>query len=493
MAWPAGLGRYIAGTLGIAVGPHPTTRSDDPGWLMGTDWISRAQSLSLEARPFIDGRFGVPRQGRSIKKFSPRDGRLLCSITAADVEHVEGAVGSSRRAFADGRWSQMPANRRQDTLYRLASLLERHVEELALLESIDVGKPIRSALDFDVVAAAAIIRFNAEAANKHYGKVYSSDAAGLSYEVRRPVGVVAGVIGWNFPLVLAAQKIGPALAAGNSIVLKPSELTSLSASRVAELAMEAGVPEGVLNIIHGDGQTGTLIALHREVDLVTFTGSTKIGKKILIASGQSNMKRVILECGGKAPNIIFDDCQNLDAVAEAVVSSAFWNQGQVCVASSRLLVQESIKDEIVKRVVRCASSLIPEDPLKEETKFGALISQGHRQRVLGYIETGEREGATIIYQSKTPPPFSEGAYVGPIIFDNVQSHFKIAQEEIFGPVLAIISFRDEQDALRIANETIYGLSAVVWTTDLARAHRISRALDAGWIVIRATDKSGSDS
>jgi acyl-CoA reductase-like NAD-dependent aldehyde dehydrogenase len=450
------------------------------------DWIARSQEISLRVRDFIDGRWRLE-TGEGIEKYSPRDGRLLCRYGAGQVREVDEAVVSARRAFDDGRWSKRSPQFRKETLQRLASLIEEHREELALLETLDVGKPIRDSLNFDVPAAAAYIKFSAEAADKFYGKVYAVDQSSLSYQVRRPLGVVAGIIGWNFPLYLAAMKIGPALSTGNSLVLKPSELTSFSAGRIAELASEAGIPDGVLNVIHGGPAIGAALAHHRDVDLLTFTGSSRTGKKLLIAAGESNMKRLLLECGDKAPNIVFDDSPGVEAVADGVVSRAFWNQGQVCSASSRLLIQEGIKDELLRTVSRKAAALVAGDPLRIETTFGALVSRDHRQRVLDYITAGEQEGARMVHQSRQSPPFEGGFYVAPTIFDRVSPNQRIAQEEIFGPVLAAMSFRDEEEAIRIANGTIYGLTAIVWTRNLGRAHRMTQGIRAGMTVVNATE------
>jgi acyl-CoA reductase-like NAD-dependent aldehyde dehydrogenase len=452
---------------------------------MSMDWIGKSQALKLGVRNFVNGGWSEG-GGDSLAKHSPRDGRLLCRFGACQTREVEEAVATARRAFEDGRWSRLPTERRKEVLHRLASLIDAYSEELALLECLDVGKPISDALSFDVPSAAAIIRFNAEAANKFYGKVYGVDQSSLSYQLRRPIGVAAGIVGWNFPLLLAAGKIGPALATGNSLVLKPSELTSFSAARIAELAIAAGVPEGVFNVIHGGGGVGSALAHHSGVDLVSFTGSTQTGKKLLIAAGQSNMKRLILECGGKAPNIVFDDSPNLEAVADAVVARAFYNQGEVCSASSRLLVQESIKDEFLPILIGKASALSPGDPLRAETKFGAVVSEEHKQKVLAYIDSGEKEGARRVYQSNASAPHPGGFYIPPVVFDHVSPGQKIAQEEIFGPVLSVISFRDEEAAIQIANGTIYGLSAILWTKDLGRAHRVTQGVKAGWVVVNAT-------
>jgi acyl-CoA reductase-like NAD-dependent aldehyde dehydrogenase len=449
------------------------------------DWIERSRGLKLSVNNLINGHIREVR-GETIDKLGPRDGRLLVRFGAGESDDVREALASARQAFEDGRWSDLPNGRRKQVLFRLAELIETHAEELALLEALDVGKPITAALSFDLPATVACIRFCAEAVDKFYGRVFGVDRHHLSFELHRPLGVVAGIVGWNFPLLLAASKIGPALATGNSLVLKPSELTSLSAVRMGELALQAGVPEGIFNVIHGGPNLGAALARHPEVDLVSFTGSSATGKKILAASGESNMKRLVLECGGKAPNIVFDDSPDLEKVADAVVRRAFYNQGEVCSASSRLLVQESIRESFLPVLIRKTSALSPGDPLRADTSFGALVSDAHRKKVLGYVENAEREGTHRLYESSAKAPVAGGFYVPPVIFDRVAPHQKIAQEEIFGPVLSVISFRDEEEAIRIANSTIYGLSAVAWTRDLGRAHRITHGIHAGWIVVNAT-------
>jgi len=455
---------------------------------MNMDWIAKAELAKLEVRNFINGRWSEV-GGTPLEKMSPRDGRLLCRFGSGDRRDVEDAVAIARRTFNDGRWSKLPIQHRKDVLHRLAGLIEVNKESLALLECLDVGKPISDALAFDVPAAAGIIRFNAEGADKYYGRVYGVDQSSLSYQLWRPMGVVAAIVGWNFPFLLAASKVGPALATGNSLILKPSELTSFSAARLAELAIEAGVPEGVFNVIHGRGDVGAALVRHSDVDLVTFTGSSHTGKKLLIAAGESNMKRLILECGGKSPNIVFDDGPDLEAIADQVVARAFYNQGQVCTASSRILIQDSIKDEFLSIMIRKTSSLILGDPLRTETKFGAVVSLGHKQKVLSYVDRGEKEGAKSVYKSNASPPYVGGFYVPPVIFDNVSPRHSISQEEIFGPVLSVMSFRDEEEAIQIANRTIYGLSAILWTKNLGRAHRVTQGVKVGWMVVNATDKS----
>jgi acyl-CoA reductase-like NAD-dependent aldehyde dehydrogenase len=450
------------------------------------DWIARAASLRVDVRNFVNGRRCDGGGERLVSKLAPRDGVPLYQLGCGSANDVESAVAAARRAFRDGAWSQLASQRRSEVLLRCAELLMQHREEFALLESLDTGKPIRDAFGFDVPRAAATFRFCAATGDKLSSKVYGVERTSLSYQSRRPMGVVAGIIGWNFPLVLAAEKIAPALATGNSLVLKPSELTSLSAVRLAELATEAGVPEGVLNVVLGTGEVGAALAHHQDVDMITFTGSSRTGKQLLVAAGESNMKRLLLECGGKAPNIVFADAPDLEAVADAIVARAYWNQGQVCTASSRLLVHEDLRDELLEMVTQRAGALLPGDPLKDETTFGALVSAAHRDKVRGYVTCGAREGARMIYSSNAPDPLPGGFYVAPVIFDDVEPEQQIAREEIFGPVLSTLSFRDDDEAIRIANATIYGLSAILWTRDLARAHRVSQSIDAGWIVVNAT-------
>jgi len=450
------------------------------------DWIRRSNALKFRVRHFIEGR-NVEGRGGALKKNGPRDGRMLYRFRGGNVQDVGEAVSSSRCAFEDGRWSKISVTNRVEIMRKFASLIEKHSHELALLECLDVGKPISDSVNIDIPMTVASINDAAEAADKLGSRVYGVDQSHLSYQLRRPRGVVAGLVGWNFPLVLAAAKIGPALAMGNSLVLKPSEVTSLATGRLGELAVEAGVPPGVLNIVNGDAGVGAILAHHCDVDMLTFTGSSATGKKMLIAAGKSNMKRLLLECGGKAPNIVFDDSPHLEAVAEAVVARAFWNQGQVCTASSRLLIQESIKDELLRIVIEKTSELKPGDPLRPETRFGALVSKSHLQRVNAFIKDAEREGTQIAYRSDSRPPVPGGFYASPVIFDNVRPEQQIAREEVFGPVLSVMGFRDDAEAIQIANDTIYGLSAVVWTKDVSRAHRVTQGIDAGWIVVNASD------
>lgn len=450
------------------------------------NWVQRAETVTLQVRNFIDGEYRECRGKDTLAKHSGRDGRLLYELPSGEEQEVEDAVANAKAAFEDGRWSRLPVQQRKKILFTLADLIETHAEELALNECLDVGKPIANALGQDVPAAAATIRSNAEGADKLYSNVYTDGPApNMIYQLRKPVGVVGGIIGWNFPLGLATTKVGPALAMGNSLVLKPSEFTSLSAGRLAELAVEAGVPPGVFNVVHGSGAiAGHILAHHPDVNLLTFTGSSSTGKQMMIAAGQSNMKRLMLECGGKSPFIIFDDCSdNLDFIVQDAVWTAFQNQGEVCAAGTRLLIQESIKDKIMPKLLEQAAAIKPQDPLDPNTNFGALLNEPHTDKVLGYIANGKQEGAKLILGGNRVREETGGCYVEPTIFTEVDPKQRIAQEEIFGPVLSVFSFRDETEAIKLANDSTFGLGSNVCTTNIGRAQRLALALNAGVIGI----------
>lgn len=453
------------------------------------DWHERAKSALYSVRNFIGGQYKSCVGEDRITKYSPRNGRVLYTFGAGDGVEVNEAVASAKAAFEDGRWRGLPVYQRKAVLQKLADLIEENKEEFALYECMDVGKPIIHALMGDIPRAAATLRGTAENADKLLSPS-GDDGSSFVYQLRKPVGVVGGIIGWNFPLSLAITKMAPALAMGNSLVLKPSEFTSLSASRLAALAVEADVPPGVFNVIHGAGATvGASLAQHTDVNLLSFTGSSASGKQMLIASGQSNMKRLMLECGGKSPYLVFDDCPtDLDMIAGDVVARAFHNQGAVCVAGTRLLVQENIKDKLLPKLLKQVAQITPQDPLNPNTTFGALINEAHLKKVLAYIDSGEREGAKRIYGGKriqiTAKDIDQGGYyVEPTIFDNVNPQQIIAQEEIFGPVLSIITFRDEAEAIKIANGTCFGLAAYAATQNLGRAQRLGQRLNAGLVII----------
>lgn len=458
------------------------------------EWHDLAKKSKFQVFNFINGDQIACSGMDSISNYSPRDGSLLYEISEGTCAEVDMAVISAKAAFEDGRWWKYTAHERKLILNNLANLIEENQDQLALFECLDTGKPITNALTDDIPRAINTIRNSAENIDKVLGP-FGCDGNVIGYQLRKPVGVVAGIIGWNFPLWLATQKVGPALAMGNSLVLKPSEQSSLSTWRLAELALEAGVPEGVFNVVNGAGKTvGDALAHHRDVDLLTFVGSSDVGKQMMVSAGQSNMKRLILECGGKSPFLVFDDCsEDLDFIAADIVETAFFNQGAVCGAGTRVLLQKSVKDKLMPKLLEQAAHLIPSDPLNGDTNFGALINESHMNKVLGYIESGEQEGATLIYGGNQVNQETGGYYIEPTIFDNVDSKQKIAKEEIFGPVLSVFTFEDEKEAISLANDTCFGLAAYAATQNVGRVHRLGQGLNAGHLAILSTSLPSSGS
>jgi 4-guanidinobutyraldehyde dehydrogenase/NAD-dependent aldehyde dehydrogenase len=453
-----------------------------------TDWHARARALAINGNAFIGGRYVPAASGATFECVSPIDGRLLAPVASTDAADVDLAVAAARRAFESGVWSRRAPRERKKVLLRFAQLIEQHAEELALLETLDMGKPISDSLAVDIPATVRCITWYAEAIDKLYDQVAPTAHDQLALITREPVGVVGAIVPWNFPLIMAAWKIGPALAAGNSFILKPSEKSPLTAIRIAALATEAGIPDGVFNVLPGYGHTaGQSLALHMDVDCIGFTGSTRTGKRMLEFAGQSNMKRVWLECGGKSPNIILADCPDLDRAASAAASAIFFNQGEMCSAGSRLIVEESVRDAVLEKVVAAGRRMVPGDPLDAATKLGAIVDEVQTQTVLGYIESGRSEGAELLSGGRRVREETGGCYVEPTVFAGVQPDMKIAREEIFGPVLATISVRDAEEAVRVGNSVIYGLAAAVWTRDITRAHRIAKALRAGVVYVNCYD------
>ncbi|MBA1376442.1 aldehyde dehydrogenase [Pseudomonas brassicacearum] len=452
------------------------------------EWETRANALDIEGRAFIDGHYVPARSGATFDCISPIDGRLLGAVASCDGADADLAVSSARSAFDSGVWSRQAPAKRKAVMLRFADLLEAHSEELALLETLDMGKPISDALAVDLPGSIDSIRWCGEAIDKIYDEVAATAPDQLGLVTREPVGVVAVIVPWNFPLMMASWKLGPALATGNSVILKPSERSPLTAVRIAQLALEAGLPAGVLNVLPGYGGTvGKALALHRDVDTLAFTGSTQVAKQLLVYAGESNMKRVWLEAGGKSPNIVFADAPDLQVAAEAAAAAIAFNQGEVCTAGSRLLVQASIKARFVPMVIEALKAWKPGHPLDPDTNVGALVDSRHLEGVLQRIQGGQEEGARLLLGGRVALEDSGGSYVEPTLFDNVSNGMKIAREEIFGPVLSVIEFDDAEEAVRIANDTPYGLAAAVWTADLSRAHNIARALRAGSVWVNLYD------
>ena len=451
-------------------------------------WHERAAALNADGRAFIDGWRVDARSGLCFDSLSPVDGRKLAEVARCDVLDVDLAVTAARRAFEDRRWAGKAPAERKRVLIRFADLMLAHRDELALLETMDMGKPIRYSLSVDVQLAQNCIRWYGEATDKIYDQVAPTSEDSLALIQREPVGVVAAVIPWNYPMLMAAWKIGPALAAGNSVVLKPSEKAPLSALRLAELALEAGVPAGVFNVLPGYGdEAGKALALHMDVDCIGFTGSTRVGKQILQMAGQSNLKRAWTELGGKSANIVCADCPDLDAAVESAIGSIYFNQGESCNAPSRLFVEESIREAFLDKALKLIPRHAPGDPLDEETVMGAIVDQTQMKTVLGYIEEGKAAGARLLAGGAAARQESGGLYIEPTLFDGVDGSMRIAREEIFGPVLSVLSFTDLDDAIKQANSTPYGLAAAVWTRDMSKAIRTARALRAGTVHVNQYD------
>lgn len=453
-----------------------------------TYWQQQAAKLTFRDQAMIGGRFVAAAGGATLDAINPATNQLLARVAACTSEDVDRAVASARQAFEQGPWARMAPTQRKRVMLRLAELMLAHREELALLESLNMGKPVLDAYNIDVPGAAQVFAWYGESLDKLYDQVAPTAANAVATITREPIGVVAAVVPWNFPLDMAAWKLAPALAAGNSVVLKPAEQSPLSALRLAELALEAGIPEGVLNVVPGLGEiTGKALGLHPEVDCLVFTGSTQVGKYFMQYSAQSNLKQVWLECGGKSPNLVFDDCKDLDLAAEKAAFGIFFNQGEVCSANSRLYVQRSIHDAFIERLIAKARDWLPGDPLDPASRAGAIVDAQQTSQIMAAIGRAQEEGALLVAGGRQLSFNGSSNFIEPTIFTHVDPQSSLSREEVFGPVLAVTAFDTEEEAIRLANDSVYGLAASVWSDDLNRVHRVARQLRVGSVSVNTVD------
>ncbi|MBC8747369.1 MULTISPECIES: aldehyde dehydrogenase [Paraburkholderia] len=447
-------------------------------------WKQKADELPLDGRAFIAGERCRAASSETFVTLNPASGKGLAEVAKCGDKDVDRAVAAARGAFESGVWSKAAPAHRKSILLRLAQLIDEHADELALLEALEAGKPISECLGLDIPESAACIRWHAEVTDKRYDALSPSGPEVVSMITREPIGVVAAVLPWNFPALMLAWKIGPALSVGNSVIVKPAEQTSLSTLRIADLAFEAGVPAGVFSVVTGFGEgAGQALGRHPDVDLVAFTGSTSTGKRFLHYSADTNLKRVVLECGGKNPQVILPDVSNLDAVAEQAVAAAFWNMGENCSAGSRILVHSSKRAELVEKVQSVLAGWKMGDPLDPDVKLGALIEHKHYEKVLAHIEKAKEQGARVICGGRAALTETGGWFVEPTIFDQVKPDMAIAREEVFGPVVCFIEYDDVEDAIRIANDTCYGLAASLWTDSVNSAHQVAARIRAGTVTV----------
>ncbi len=449
-------------------------------------WQERALELKPQSQLFIDGKFVDAASGKTFENFSPSDGHLICNVASGDIEDINRAVASAKKAYVSGIWREMNPRDKKAIMLRWAQLLGEHKEELALLEAIDTGRPISDALSVDAPNSTRVIQWYAETIDKTYDEIAPAPRNALAMVTREPLGVIGAVVPWNYPMMITSWKLGPAIAMGNSIVVKPAENSSLSALKMAELAVAAGLPHGVFNVVPGLGsEAGQALARHMDVAKIAFTGSGPTGRKMMQYAAESNMKQVSLELGGKSPQVVLNDCVDLEAAASTIAWAIYYNAGQTCNAGSRIIVEKGVKEELFAHLHKFLESFVVGNQFDPATQMAGLVSELQRDRVNAYLDLIGQDGEKLIFGGEKTT--GSDLLIKPTLIDNVKPDSRLAQEEIFGPVLVAIDAKDEEDALRLANGTEYGLAASVWTNNVARAHKFARKLRAGTVWVNTFD------
>lgn len=453
-------------------------------FLKAKEYEQIAGNLKLNTKALIGGKLIETVSGGTFETINPATGKAITNIVSCGIEEVNRAVAAARNAFDSGIWSRMAPRERKEVLFKFADLIKKNSLELAVMESLDSGRPIYDTLQGDLPDSVECFRFAAEAIDKLNDEITPTDSGAVNLVIREPIGVCAAILPWNFPILMAAWKLAPILASGNCVVVKPAKLTSLTLLKLAELSIEAGIPAGVLNVVPGSGSViGDALANHHDVNLITFTGSTEVGKNLLNCSGNSNLKRVLLELGGKNPCIVMPDVEDLDYAAAEIVTAALWNMGENCTQNSRILLHKDIKDKLLPKILDEVKNWKTGHPFEAENKLGALIEKSHMERVLKYIEIGKAEGAELIYGGERILEETGGFYVKPAVFDNCNSTMRIIKEEIFGPVFGIQTFETIEEAIAMANDTEYGLHASVWSDNINHVQKLTRGIRSGVIAV----------
>jgi gamma-glutamyl-gamma-aminobutyraldehyde dehydrogenase len=451
--------------------------------LTTAEYTEIAKNLNLPNKAFIDGKFVDAISGQTMPTENPATGEILTEIASCQAEDVDFAVANAKAAFESGIWSSLAPSERKAAVVKLADLIEENALELAVMETLEAGKPIHECVETDLPEAVECMRWYAEAADKMYDQISPTSDDVLATVTREAVGVVAAVLPWNFPLMMLGWKLGPALMMGNSVIVKPAETTSMTTLRVAELAIAAGIPAGVFNVLPGLGpNVGEPLGLHADVDVVSFTGSTATGRHFLRYSAESNLKKVVLECGGKSPSVVLSDASDLDSVADNIATAALWNMGQNCTANSRIIIHKDLKAELTAKIVAKLDDWQTGNPLDPQFMLGSIINRQQYEKILRYIEIGKEEGAMLIYGGSAIS-INDGYFIEPTVFDHVTAEMTIVKEEIFGPVFSLIEANSDEEALVIANDTCYGLQASLYTSSLKKAHTYAKAIKAGTVSV----------